>query len=82
MRVFKTNGTQQGNVVVISVPCGIHAREEPGENIKCKHLALMVDRAGLHNISRIEEHKPIARERNAVESIPSLFRRKYSIDYI
>ena len=42
----------------------------------------MVDRAELQNALGDEEHKQMARERNGVEAIPSIFRRKYGIDHI
>lgn len=50
--------------------------------VKVSISSQMVDRAGLQNSLGSEEHKQMARERNAVESIPSLFRRKYGIDHI
>jgi hypothetical protein len=42
----------------------------------------MVDRAELQESLGDEEHKQMARERNGVEAIPSIFRRKYGIDHI
>ena len=42
----------------------------------------MVDRANLQESLGDEEHKQSARERNAVEAIPSIFRRKYGVDHI
>lgn len=42
----------------------------------------MVDRADLQESLGTDEHKQMACERNGVEAIPSIFRRKYSIDHI
>lgn len=42
----------------------------------------MVDRAATQRSIGEEAHKQFARERNAVEAIPSIFRRKYGIDRI
>lgn len=42
----------------------------------------MVNRADLQESLGDEEHKQSARERNAVEAIPSIFRRKYGVDHI
>lgn len=48
--------------------------------VKVSISAQMVNRADLQNSLGDEEHKQAARERNAVEAIPSVFRRKYGID--
>lgn len=42
----------------------------------------MVNRADMQKALGDEEHKQLARERNAVEAVPSIFRRKYGLDNI
>ena len=42
----------------------------------------MANRAELQKALGDEEHKQLARERNGVEAIPSIFRRKYGLDNI
>lgn len=42
----------------------------------------MSDRVELQKALGDDEHKQMEKERNAVESIPSIFRRKYGIDHI
>ena len=42
----------------------------------------MVNRAALQSSLNDGEHKKLARERNAVEAIPSILRRKYGLDNI
>lgn len=48
--------------------------------VKVSISSKMVARADLQAQMETEEYKKYGRERNAVESIPSLFRRKYGID--
>ncbi|MBR1865241.1 MAG: transposase, partial [Lachnospiraceae bacterium] len=50
--------------------------------VKVSISSQMVNRAELQKALGDEEHKQLARERNAVEAIPSIFRRKYGIDHI
>ena len=50
--------------------------------VKVSISSNMVDRADLQVSMGTDEHKAVARERNAVEAIPSIFRRKYGIDHI
>ena len=62
-------------------------REEcPGKTqkkaVKVSISQKMVNRAELQESLGDEEHKQMARERNGVEAIPSIFRRKYGIDHI
>ena len=40
----------------------------------------MINRADMQNALGTDEHKQLARERNAVEGILSVFRRYYGID--
>ena len=66
---------------------GCPLREQcPGKQqkkaVKVSISSQMADRASLQDSLGAEEHKQMARERNAVEAIPSLFRRKYGIDHI
>ena len=50
--------------------------------VKVRISQKMVDRAELQESLGDEEHKMMARERNGVEAIPSIFRRKYGVDHI
>lgn len=63
-----------------------HREECPGKTqkkaVKVSISQKMVDRAELQESLGNEEHKQMARERNGVEAIPSIFRRKYGIDHI
>ena len=52
------------------------------KSVKVSISPQMVDRAVLQESLGTEEHRQMARERNAVECIPSIFRRKYGIDHI
>lgn len=52
------------------------------KSVKVSISSQMTDRASLQRAIGSEEHRQMARERNAVESIPSIFRRKYGIDHI
>lgn len=58
----------------------------PGQDqkkaVKVSISSQMSDRAGLRKALGDNEHKEMAKERNAVESIPSIFRRNYGIDHI
>ena len=63
-----------------------HREKCPGKAqkkaVKVSISQKMVDRAELQESLGDEEHKQMARERNGVEAIPSIFRRKYGIDHI
>lgn len=56
----------------------------PGQSqkkaVKVSISEQMVERADLQEALGTEEHKQLAKERNAVEAIPSIFRRKYGVD--
>lgn len=52
------------------------------KSVKVSISVRMADRAGLQGSLGTEEHRQMAGERNAVEAIPSIFRRKYGIDHI
>ena len=52
------------------------------KSVKVSISAQMVNRADLQEALGDEEHKQLARERNAVEAIPSIFRRKYGLNHI
>lgn len=49
-------------------------------SVKVSISEQMVNRADMQNSLGTDEHKQLARERNAVEGIPSVFRRYYGID--
>lgn len=51
-------------------------------SVKVSISEKMVDRAVLQAEMGTEEYKDFGRERNAVESIPSIFRRKFGADHI
>ena len=52
------------------------------KSVKVSISSQMVNRAELQEALGDEEHKQLARERNAVEAIPSIFRRKYGLNNI
>lgn len=52
------------------------------KSVKVSISEQMVDRAELQESLGTDEHKQMACERNGVEAIPSIFRRKYGIDKI
>lgn len=52
------------------------------KSVKVSISAKMVDRATLQEEMKTEEYKDFGRERNAVESIPSILRRKFGADHI
>ncbi len=52
------------------------------KSVKVSISTQTVDRASLQESLGTEEHRQMSKERNAVESIPSIFRRKYGIDHI
>lgn len=58
----------------------------PGKNqkeaVKVSISQKMADRASAQRTMGDEAHKQLAKERNAVEAIPSIFRRKYGVDNI
>lgn len=56
--------------------------KEQKRAVKVSITQQMVNRAALQKSLGDEEHKQLARERNAVEAIPSVFRRKYGVDNI
>lgn len=55
---------------------------EQKKAVKVSISSQMVNRADLQEALGDEEHKQLARERNAVEAIPSVFRRKYGLNNI
>lgn len=54
--------------------------KEQKKSVKVCISSQMVNRADLQKSLGDEEHKQLARERNAVEAIPSIFRRKYGLN--
>ena len=54
--------------------------KEQKKAFKVSISSQMVNRSDLQESLGDEEHKQLARERNAVEAVPSIFRRKYGLN--